>query len=37
MKCEEVNLKMTDYLDNNLDNSTRHEIEMHLMTCEICS
>jgi predicted anti-sigma-YlaC factor YlaD len=36
MKCEEVELKMIDYLDNNLDESSRHEIEKHLKTCENC-
>ncbi len=36
MKCEEVEIRMTDYLDNNLDEETRREIEKHLETCESC-
>ncbi|HEX2919677.1 MAG TPA: zf-HC2 domain-containing protein [Bacteroidales bacterium] len=36
MKCEEVGIRMTDYLDNNLDEETRREIEKHLETCESC-
>src|SRR5664279_1122650 len=36
MKCEEVEIRMTDYLDNNLDAETRLEIEKHLETCESC-
>jgi hypothetical protein len=36
MKCEEVETKMIDYLDNNLDEGIRQEIEKHLETCERC-
>lgn len=36
MKCEEVEIRMTDYLDNNLDEKTHREIEKHLETCESC-
>jgi len=36
MKCEEVEQKMIDYLDNNLDSGMRQEIEKHLETCERC-
>jgi hypothetical protein len=36
MKCEEVELKMIDYLDNNLDDCGRQEVEKHLETCEKC-
>jgi uncharacterized membrane-anchored protein YhcB (DUF1043 family) len=36
MKCEEVEQKMIDYLDNNLDSGSRQEIEKHLETCERC-
>jgi hypothetical protein len=36
MKCEEVEQKMVDYLDNNLDSGSRQEIEKHLETCERC-
>lgn len=36
MKCEEVELKMIDYLDNNLNDEIRDEIEKHLGTCERC-
>jgi len=36
MKCDEVELKMIDYLDNNLDSGVRREIEKHLETCESC-
>ena len=36
MKCEEVELRMIDYLDKNLDESISLEIEKHLETCEKC-
>jgi hypothetical protein len=36
MKCEEVEQKMIDYLDNNLDSGMRQEIEKHLESCERC-
>lgn len=36
MICEEVELKMIDYLDKNLEESFRLEIEKHLETCERC-
>jgi uncharacterized membrane-anchored protein YhcB (DUF1043 family) len=36
MKCEEVYSKMVDYLDNNLEEGIRQEIEKHLATCENC-
>jgi hypothetical protein len=36
MKCDEVEQKMIDYLDNNLDSGMRQEIEKHLETCERC-
>lgn len=36
MKCEEVESKMIDYLDNNLKEETRQEIDKHLETCEKC-
>jgi hypothetical protein len=36
MKCEEVELRMIDFLDKNLDESISLEIEMHIETCEKC-
>ena len=36
MKCEEVELRMIDYLDKNLEESISHEIEKHLESCERC-
>jgi hypothetical protein len=36
MKCEEVELRMIDYLDKNLDEGISQEIEKHLETCEKC-
>jgi hypothetical protein len=36
MKCEEVEAKMIDYLDKNLEDGIRLEIEKHLETCERC-
>jgi len=36
MKCEEVEKLMVDYLDLNLEDNTRKEIEKHLETCERC-
>jgi hypothetical protein len=36
MKCEEVETKIIDYLDKNVDEDISKEIEKHLETCEIC-
>ena len=36
MKCEEVETKMIDYLDKNLEEGIRQEIDKHLETCERC-
>jgi hypothetical protein len=36
MKCEDVELKMIDYLDKALAESECQEIEKHLETCERC-
>jgi hypothetical protein len=36
MKCEEVEKLMIDYLDLNLKDDKRFEIEKHLETCERC-
>lgn len=36
MKCEEVEERMIDYLDNTLEQGLRLEIEKHLETCERC-
>lgn len=36
MKCEEAVPKLIDYIDKNLDDSSRQELEMHLGTCEKC-
>ena len=36
MQCEEVEMKMMDYLDNNLSDEMRNGIEKHLGTCERC-
>ena len=36
MKCEEVQLKLVDYLDNHLKNGDNTGIEKHLETCERC-
>jgi hypothetical protein len=36
MKCEEVDLRMVDYLDNKIETNDRQEIEKHLETCERC-
>jgi hypothetical protein len=36
MKCEEVETRMIDYLDKNLEDAVCLEIEKHLETCERC-
>lgn len=36
MKCEEVEVRMIDYLDNSIDEKDRIEIEKHLEWCERC-
>ena len=37
MKCNDIQLFLIDYLDNELDNSTREQVESHLATCPACS
>jgi len=37
MKCEEVESMMIDYIDNNLDEKLKREVEGHLDRCERCS
>ena len=37
MKCEETEAKMLDYIDNNLEDGLRREIEHHLDKCERCT
>jgi hypothetical protein len=36
MKCEEVDIRIVDFLDKNLGESEMREIEAHLETCERC-
>lgn len=36
MNCEKVETLMIDYLDNNLEEGSRTELEKHLETCERC-
>jgi aminopeptidase N len=36
MKCEEVDSRMIDFLDKNLEESMYQEIERHLVSCERC-
>ena len=36
MKCEDVQLRMIDYLDKTLEESVSQQIEKHLETCERC-
>ena len=36
MKCEDVQLRMIDYLDKALEESVSQQIEKHLETCERC-
>ena len=36
MKCEDVELKMIDYLDKNLEEGVSQQIVKHLETCEKC-
>jgi len=37
MKCNDIELLLIDYLDNELDNSIREQVDNHLKTCEACS
>lgn len=37
MKCNDIQLFLIDYLDNELDDGTREQIEAHLATCDKCS
>lgn len=37
MKCEEAEAKLIDYIDNNLDEVLRREVENHLDRCERCT
>lgn len=36
-KCEEIRNLLSDYLDNDLDEKTRKEVEGHLSTCSNCA
>jgi hypothetical protein len=36
MNCKDIELKIIDYLDGNLDEKTRDYIEKHLETCNYC-
>jgi hypothetical protein len=36
MRCNDIQLFLIDYLDNELDESTREQVESHLLTCEKC-
>jgi uncharacterized membrane-anchored protein YhcB (DUF1043 family) len=36
MKCEEIENLLIDYLDNQLDQSQREDVEKHLANCERC-
>ncbi len=36
MDCKEVEMKIMDYLEGNLDEKTKKEIEKHLETCNHC-
>lgn len=36
MNCEEVEIRMVDYLDNNLEEEVVKEFEKHVETCERC-
>jgi hypothetical protein len=36
MKCEEVDSRMIDFLDNNLEEKIYKEVESHLVSCERC-
>ncbi len=37
MRCNDIQLFLIDYLDNELDESSREDIEKHLAECEKCS
>lgn len=36
VNCDEVIEKLFEFLDRELDESTRHEMESHLQTCRGC-
>ncbi len=36
MKCEEIEMKMIDYLDGNLSEIEKEDFEKHIETCERC-
>ncbi len=36
MKCDEVEIKLVDYLEGNLDDASCRDIEKHLETCNKC-
>ncbi|MFN8254081.1 MAG: HEAT repeat domain-containing protein [Bacteroidales bacterium] len=36
MNCEEVQLQLTDFIDNKLDKAKVAEIELHLVSCKKC-
>lgn len=37
MQCKSIHNQLTSYLDGELDNDLRNEIEMHLKECSHCS
>lgn len=36
MNCEEVKIFLNDYIDEELDEVTRHEVEYHIRNCDSC-
>lgn len=36
MICEEVNINLHDYVDENLDDLTKREVEHHIRNCDLC-
>lgn len=36
MNCEEVKINLNDYIDEELDDFTRREVEYHIRNCDLC-
>ena len=36
-RCCETSERLSEFLDDELDETTRHEIALHLGTCDVCA
>lgn len=36
-RCDEISGRLSEFLDGELDEATRHRVEVHLATCTACA